>query len=219
MSENRVVIFDFDGLILDTETVELNLWRKIFSEHDILFDLESYLKTIGSITSKTYEPSKILAEVVQNGETPSDIYRKVEKQIIDQLDGEKPLPGVLKTIQTAKSMGIKTAVGSSSTLDWVKPHLVRLGIWNQFDTVVTFEDVNECKPSPKIFLKVLERLDVQPHNAIVLEDSENGVLAARRAGIPVIVIPNEVTKNQVFTGAILKLSTLEDLDLKEFFSY
>ncbi len=219
MSENRVVIFDFDGLILDTETVELNLWRKIFSEHDILFDLESYLKTIGSITSKTYEPSKILAEVVKNGETPSDIYRKVEKQIIDQLDGEKPLPGVLKTIQTAKSMGIKTAVGSSSTLDWVKPHLVRLGIWNQFDTVVTFEDVNECKPSPKIFLKVLERLDVQPHNAIVLEDSENGVLAARRAGIPVIVIPNEVTKNQVFTGAILKLSTLEDLDLKEFFSY
>ena len=219
MSENRVVIFDFDGLILDTETVELNLWRKIFSEHDILFDLESYLKTIGSITSKTYEPSKILAEVVKNGETPSDIYRKVEKQIIDQLDGEKPLPGVLKTIQTAKSMGIKTAVGSSSTLDWVKPHLVRLGIWNQFDTVVTFEDVNECKPSPEIFLKVLERLDVQPHNAIVLEDSENGVLAARRAGIPVIVIPNEVTKNQVFTGAILKLSTLEDLDLKEFFSY
>jgi len=219
MSENRVVIFDFDGLILDTETVELNLWRKIFSEHDILFDLESYLKTIGSITSKTYEPSKILAEVVKNGETPSDIYRKVEKQIIDQLDGEKPLPGVLKTIQTAKSMGIKTAVGSSSTLDWVKPHLVRLGIWNQFDTVVTFEDVNECKPSPKIFLKVLERLDVQPHNAIVLEDSENGVLAARRAGIPVIVIPNEVTKNQVFTGAVLKLSTLEDLDLKEFFSY
>jgi len=219
MSENRVVIFDFDGLILDTETVELNLWRKIFSEHDIQFDLESYLKTIGSITSKTYEPSKILAEVVKNGETPSDIYRKVEKQIIDQLDGEKPLPGVLKTIQTAKSMGIKTAVGSSSTLDWVKPHLVRLGIWNQFDTVVTFEDVNECKPSPKIFLKVLERLDVQPHNAIVLEDSENGVLAARRAGIPVIVIPNEVTKNQVFTGAILKLSTLEDLDLKEFFSY
>jgi len=219
MSENRVVIFDFDGLILDTETVELNLWRKIFSEHDILFDLESYLKTIGSITSKTYEPSKILAEVVKNGETPSDIYRKVEKQIIDQLDGEIPLPGVLKTIQTAKSMGIKTAVGSSSTLDWVKAHLVRLGIWNQFDTVVTFEDVNECKPSPKIFLKVLERLDVQPHNAIVLEDSENGVLAARRAGIPVIVIPNEVTKNQVFTGAILKLSTLEDLDLKEFFSY
>jgi len=219
MSENRVVIFDFDGLILDTETVELNLWRKIFSEHDIQFDLESYLKTIGSITSKTYEPSKILAEVVKNGETPSDIYRKVEKQIIDQLDGEKPLPGVLKTIQTAKSMGIKTAVGSSSTLDWVKPHLVRLGIWNQFDTVVTFEDVNECKPSPKIFLKVLERLDVQPHNAIVLEDSENGVLAAKRAGIPVIVIPNEVTKNQDFTGAVLKLSTLEDLDLKEFFSY
>jgi len=219
MSENRVVIFDFDGLILDTETVELNLWRKIFSEHDIQFDLESYLKTIGSITSKTYEPSKILAEVVKNGETPSDIYRKVEKQIIDQLDGEKPLPGVLKTIQTAKSMGIKTAVGSSSTLDWVKPHLVRLGIWNQFDTVVTFEDVNECKPSPEIFLKVLERLDVQPHNAIVLEDSENGVLAAKRAGIPVIVIPNEVTKNQDFTGAVLKLSTLEDLDLKEFFSY
>lgn len=218
MSDNRAVIFDFDGLILDTETVELNIWLNLFSQSGISFNLEAYLKTIGSITDNTYEPSKVLADKLKNGAKASDIYLRVEKQIIEQLSETKPLPGVLEVIKSAKTLGLKVAVGSSSKRSWVKPHLERLDLLDKFDTVVTFEDVTQCKPSPEIFLKVLERLDVQPNNAIVLEDSANGVIAANRAGIPVVVVPNLVTRHQDFSGAALQLTSLVQLDLSRFFS-
>jgi HAD superfamily hydrolase (TIGR01509 family) len=218
MTVNKAVIFDFDGLILDTETAELSIWQDLFLEAGITFDLEAYRDNVGSYAIHPYRPEKILEAIQQNGRTAADIAEEVRNRTIEITSESQPMPGVLSVIQSAKAKGLKLAVGSSSPMNWVKPHLVRLGLWEQFDTVVTNDDVALCKPSPEIFLKVLNRLDVQPYHAIVLEDSANGVLAANRAGIPVVVIPNEITWKQRLDGAAMCLSSLNELNLDLFFT-
>jgi len=149
MTVNKAVIFDFDGLILDTETAELSIWQDLFLEAGITFDLEAYRDNVGSYAIHPYRPEKILEAIQQNGRTAADIAEEVRNRTIEITSESQPMPGVLSVIQSAKAKGLKLAVGSSSPMNWVKPHLVRLGLWEQFDTVVTNDDVALCKPSPE----------------------------------------------------------------------
>lgn len=214
----NAIIFDFDGLILDTETIEMNMWLEIFAEYGIEFDLEAFRESIGSYNIHPYDPASVLAGALNNGKSKEAIKKEFYKRSMAIAQNSEPLPGVMKIIQEAREKDIKLAIGSSSPLRWVKPFLVRFGIWDYFDTVVTNDDVVNCKPSPEIFLLVLERLGVQPEQAIVLEDSANGVMAARRAGIPVIVVPNSVTQSQTFDGVLKRFKSLEELDLDVLFT-
>ena len=96
-------------------------------------------------------------------------------------------------------------------------HLRRFGLLERFAAVVTFDDVSESKPSPEIFQLALKRLGVRPENGLVLEDSQNGVLAAKRAEMRVVAVPNEVTCTMDFSQADEILESLEDLDLDKYF--
>ena len=141
----------------------------------------------------------------------------VTEKLYENLMSEPLAKGVLKVLDEAERRGIKTAVGSSSQRDWVEGHLRRFGLLERFAAVVTFDDVSESKPSPEIFQLALKRLGVRPENGLVLEDSQNGVLAAKRAEMRVVAVPNEVTCTMDFSQADEILESLEDLDLDKYF--
>ena len=143
----------------------------------------------------------------------------MEHEALQTILDEEAKPGVFQVLDEADKRGFLLAVGSSSEQPWVHGHLKRLGIFDRFDTIVTAEDVNKnAKPAPDIYLKVLENLDVAPQNALVLEDSNNGVIASHRAGIRVVAVPNEVT-----TGRISRwrpdIPASKRLNLDDFFRF
>ena len=127
------------------------------------------------------------------------------------------MPGVLELLDQAEEAGILLAIGSSSGYLWISTLVDGLGIKERFDTIVTFDDVELAKPAPDIYLKVLENLGVAPENALVLEDSVNGALAARRAGIRVVAVPTSISAHLDYSMAEEVLSSLAELELEKYF--
>lgn len=212
----QALIFDFDGLIVDTESISVNLFEKAFSKVGLTFDIDGFVKLVGTASGGVYDPWTIYAD--HTGKySPEEVREYHDRQVNEGVKQTEPLEGVLELIEEAKSKGLLLAVGSSSNKAWVYPKLKHFGIFDKFDTIVTGDDVAEAKPSPDIFLKVLERLQVKPENALVLEDSSNGTLAANRAGIRVVVVPNAITSREDHSRATYILPSLKHLQLADYF--
>jgi HAD superfamily hydrolase (TIGR01509 family) len=127
------------------------------------------------------------------------------------------LPGVMEYLHEAKRLHLKLAIASSSPHSWVDTHAKRLGVFEYFDHVICADDVRvgRTKPNPDLFLTALDRLKVRPSEAIVFEDSPNGVRAARSAGIFTVAVPNSVTSQLSIENANLVLTSLADLPLHQ----
>jgi putative hydrolase of the HAD superfamily len=213
----QVLIFDFDGLIVDTESISVEQFRKNFSKVGLVFDLDAYLKLIGTASEGKYNPWKIYADHTGDQRNLEEIREQYNQEMHEVVEQSAPMEGVIELIDQAKSHGILLAVGSSSNKAWVYPKLKHFGIFDKFDTIVTCDDVSRAKPSPEIFLTVLERLQVKPENALVLEDSKNGCLASKNAGIRVVLVPNEITRLENNPYADDELSSLKQINLSNYF--
>ena len=212
----KALIFDFDGLILDTETPEVSVWQNIYKEHGFELPIEEWEKTVGGYGISTFNAAEHLA-LLSSGKVDSVSSNLRYRQESDAIIYASPiLPGVMDLIHHAKSYGLKVAIGSSSPHSWVDAHTKRLGIYDLFDFIICQDDVEvgRTKPHPDIYLKVLEQLEVKNHEAIVLEDSLNGVLASRRAGIFVVAVPNGLTSKMNVQGD-LTLSSLAEISLQD----
>jgi HAD superfamily hydrolase (TIGR01509 family) len=212
----KALIFDFDGLILDTETPEVLVWQSIYREHGFELPVEEWAKTIGGWGISDFDAAEHLSSISQ-GRLELDSLKTRHREEFDEMIHASPvLPGVIAMIEQAKENGVRVAVGSSSTHSWVDTHLKRLGIFGYFDHVVCQDDVQSgrSKPHPDIFLKALSRLNVRPEEAVVFEDSVNGVTAARRAGIFVVGVPNPLTAQMGVRGDIT-VSSLDQLSLRD----
>lgn len=217
-NHKKAVIFDLDGLIIETEAVYCHIWQREFAKAGLTFDMVGYQNLIGAHhIPNGYRPQEILAAHLNDGVSARDLRRAVEVEAYQTIQNEEALPGVRQVLDDAEQKGYLLAVGSSSEQKWVHGHLKRLNIFDRFATVVTADDVKNAKPAPDIFLKVLENLGVAPQNAIVLEDSNNGVVASHSAGIRVIAVPNEATLGQDFSLATAIIPSLEALNLEDFF--
>jgi HAD superfamily hydrolase (TIGR01509 family) len=125
------------------------------------------------------------------------------------------LPGVARLIREARASSLKLGVASSSTSEWVKGHLARLGILEAFDCIRCRDDVVNAKPEPDLYLAVLDCLGVRASEAIAIEDSPNGVLAAKRAGLRCVAIPNSITAQLDLGQADLLLGSLDEVTLAQ----
>lgn len=217
MVKKQALIFDFDGLIIDTESAEVNAWRKELGEAGLVFDLDAYIKTMGMNESDIQYPAKMLANRPEETRTLEQIIEEHYSQSIEEGLKLPLLEGVMDLLEQAEEAGILLAIGSSSRNNWIYTLLNGLGIKDRFDTVVTFDDVEFAKPAPDIFLKVLENLGVEPENALVLEDTYNGALAAQRAGIRVVAVPTQLTAHLDFSMAEEVLGSLAELELGKYF--
>jgi HAD superfamily hydrolase (TIGR01509 family) len=210
----RALIFDFDGLILDTETPDYEAWRDIYGEFGQELPIETWGQIVGGNGSSGFEPLPHLEQLTGRDLSSLDLRHRAERASLARINGLPPLPGVLDTIQVATQHGLKLGLASSSAHAWVDNHLSRLGMFDHFHTIICRDDVPIPKPDPALFNAVLRALDLRPQQAIALEDSPNGVAAARRAGLFVVAVPNPVTARLQIVGENLRLASLADLRLE-----
>lgn len=211
----KALLFDFDGLILDTETPEYHVWQAIYRENGFELPHEEWGRIIGGYGISDFDAANHLS-LLSQGRLDAVSLRVRHRSESDALTLAQPiLPGVMDIIRDAKQHGLKLAIASSSPHSWVDTHAKRLDIFHYFDAVVCADDVapGRTKPNPDLFLKALDQLRVGKEAAVVFEDSPNGVKAAKRAGIFVVAVPNSVTSTLAFEGANLMVKSLSDLSM------
>jgi HAD superfamily hydrolase (TIGR01509 family) len=212
------LIFDFDGLILDTETCTYEATAGIFAEHGETLDLAWWHSIIGSADHPHW--SEVLAERLGRPIDRAALVARREERRLRVLRALLPRAGVVELLEAALAEGIPVAVASSSALDWVGGHLERLGLRASFAAVVTRDDVSDdgarTKPAPDLFLLAAERLGVEPARCVAFEDSPNGVVAARAAGMVVVAVPGPMTTGLDMSAADLVVPSLAGIDLAGF---
>jgi HAD superfamily hydrolase (TIGR01509 family) len=210
----RALLFDFDGLIVDTETPSLASWQAVYEEHGRELPLDRWATIIGT-TGPGFDPLDYLEELHGSIDREAVKTRR-QKHELRLLEIEKLRPGILEYLEGAERRNLKTAIVSSSSRKWVDRHLVRLERAEHFDEIVTADrDPERSKPRPTLYLEALERLGVAAEEAIAFEDSPNGVKAAKAAGIYTVAVPNGVTASLGLDAADLVLDSLAQMPLRE----
>lgn len=209
----KVIIFDFDGLVFDTETYDLEAFQELYKKYNVDFSLEDWINSIGS--SLRFDPYERL--LVKFPEISRDNIRTERSNLYQELlEGKTPREGVEDYLERAKQLGIKIALASSSTRSWIDFHIDKLGIISYFDYICTSDDVENVKPEPDLYNKVLSYFEISPKEAVVFEDSPNGSLASIRAEVPCVIVPNETTKLLKFDERVLlRLNSKKDMTLDE----
>lgn len=217
----KALLFDFDGLILDTESPEFDVWQAIYCEHGQELAAETWGQIVGGWGASHFDAAEHLVDLVGDGLNVEEL-RARHRSESDALTLLQPiLPGVANCLDEARCLGLQLAIASSSLHSWVDPHLARLKLADCFETVICADDVppGRTKPKPDLFLKALDVIGVSADEAIVFEDSPNGVRAARAAGIFVVAVPNPMTARLKIEGADLILKSLAELSLQDMLNH
>ena len=210
----KALVFDFDGLIVDTEMSSYQTWQEIYAEHDCQLPFSTWAICIGG-SPQLFDPCEYLEQQIGRPVLREEIRLRRRQQHIRMVEAQPVLPGVEDYILSAKRLGLKIGVASSSRHEWVDTHLTRLGLIDYFDSIKCFDDVKRRKPDPELYLAVLDALGVHGQQAIALEDSPNGVIAAQQAGIFCVAVPNPVTSQLSLLHADLCLSSLTEVSLEQ----
>lgn len=220
MPKPRALIFDFDGLIVDTEVPIFEAWQVDYAEFSQELSLEDYVDCVGSDFGG-FDPQKHLEKLTGETIEWGKLDAAREQRAHDAVDLLGPMPGIIALLDEAEAVGIPCAAASSSPRSWVERHLNRIGLMDRFELTRTIDDVSAPKPSPELFLAAAEGLDVEPREAIVFEDSLNGLKASITAGSPCVVVPNRITALLDFEGATRRVKSMEEVNvpwLREIFS-
>jgi HAD superfamily hydrolase (TIGR01509 family) len=212
------LVFDFDGLILDTETSEFHSVSAAFAEHGLELDRAEWQGIIGTADHPHWVDllEEALGRPVEDREALL-VRRTGEHDLV--VLSEAVRPGVVELLAAAEDAGVPAAVASSSSWSWVGGHLERLDLRRWFRHVVTRDDVGgdrtRTKPAPDLFLLAAERLDVDPASCVAFEDSPHGARAARAAGMAVVAVPGPMTEGLDFGDADRLVASLADVELAD----
>ncbi len=208
-SRFKAAIFDVDGLMLDTEIISYHGWKQACDEYGYTLDDETYHKLIGLIVP---DMKPIFEEAFGPGFPLQEADRKRLKYMDDYFErfGVGFKPGLQELLDFIDKYDLKKAVATSASRESAMKKLVTGRLVNKFDVIVTGDDVSRGKPAPDIFLAAAEKLNIQPQQGLVFEDSENGVLAAHNANMPVIMVPD--VKKPTKQVRALALKVFEDLE-------
>ena len=209
----RALIFDFDGLIADTETPEFTAWESIFQAHRCELHPLDWVHGIG--THGALDPHRLLEEKSGLTLDREEIRLRHYEVLEESLRSMQPCAGVVDLIMAARQRGLKLAVASSSSRRWVRRWLDQFQLTPCFDVLKNRDDVDKVKPDPALYLQALAELQVQAQEAIALEDSLNGLRSARVAGIFTVVVPNAMTRHLALDEADLLLDSLEHFSLEQ----
>ena len=210
----KALLFDFDGTLVDTESIDLRTWTEVFEAHGVAVPLDRFALRIGTLTGPNeFDELDALLEAPCDREAVTATRRRRELELLEL----EPLrPGVRGFLEDARDLGLQTAIVSSSSRPWIDSNLERLGLVDGWATVVCADgDTTRCKPSPALYLEALELLGVAAAEAIAIEDSPNGIASARAAGIFCVGFPNDVTSTLDLSRADLVVESLEDVSLAD----
>ncbi len=207
------LIFDFDGLIVDTEWAVFTAWKQVFADFGAELTIADFCLDIG--TRGAIDWGELLAE--KTGRSgPNDAELRLLKRPIEHSmrSGLTLLPGVTRLLDEAGTRGVRCAIASSSGADWVRPFLAELAIEHRFAAVSTWDGFHlgfGPKPEPGVYRAVCEGLGVEPHCCVAFEDSPHGITSAKAAGLACVCVPNRITATLDVSHADVVVDSLLDV--------
>ena len=204
----RALIFDFDGLILDTETALIDAYGDVHQAHGVAFDRPLFARSVGH-ADYAFDPWRTFGPGADREKLEAErrAFNKARNE------AQEILPGFLALVGDARKAGLKVGLASNSGREHVEGHLSRLGLMGHFDYVACRGDAPSPKPEPDLYRLVLNQFGIRGHEAIAFEDSHTGTLAAKRAGIWVVAVPNSSTHHHDFGHVHLRAPLLADCRL------
>lgn len=204
-------MFDFDGTLVDTETPELRIWQETFAEFGVEMPRDYWASIVGRGAEQEFERPAQLLERLSGRAFEADAARHV--RTMDLILNQPLRPGVSSLLDEASAAGVPCAVASSSKHPWVDEGLRKRGIFDRFSVVVCADDVARAKPFPDLYLEACRRLGADPAETVAIEDSPNGLAAAKAAGLFAVCTPNSTTVDLNLSAADLIVPDLSHLDL------
>jgi len=210
----RALIFDFDGLILETEHPIYQSWRELYHSLGCEIPFDIWSDTIGR-SEGSFDPFDELERQLGRNVDRVKLGPPRRQRELELIADQPILPGVEDYLRLGRELGLKIGLASSSSCAWVTGHLQRLDLTEFFDSILGSDDVTNTKPAPDLYLVSLEKLGMRPDQAVVFEDSPNGVAAAKAADIFTVAVPNVITRQLSLEQADLCLNSLADIPLNE----
>lgn len=209
----RALLLDFDGTMLETESSSYGSWRELLAEHGYELTPETWSAAVGTVGG--VDPIALLEEHLGTTVDRDALEARARERHMQTLAEEELRPGIQHLVDEAHERGIATAIVTSASRWWVTSHLRRLRLEDEWDLIVSADrDPARAKPAPLLYLEAAELLGVDPAECIALEDSPNGVTAARRAGMQVVAFPNPITEAMDLGDADLVVPELDGVGLR-----
>jgi len=197
------VIFDFDGIVLDSETPEYESHRRIYERYGVTLTVDEWCGVIGTWSEGHDEQwFRRLCERAAEA-PPRDAYFEERRRLFEEIVPSDPMRGVRELLAALRDAHVPLAIASSAPARWVVGAVERLGIAPFFTAIVTGDQVTHRKPAPDVYLTAARRLDADPHRSVAIEDSSAGIAAARAAGMKAVAIPHWLTERHDLSGADL----------------
>jgi HAD superfamily hydrolase (TIGR01509 family) len=210
----KALLFDFDGLILETERPAFQAWDEIFRDHGVELSPERWRDYIGR-EGGWFDVYTHLEELTGRPVDRDALKSRRAARRDELLAAQELERGVAELFTEALARGLKVGVVSSSTREWVCGHLERLAFMNDWDAIVCRADAANAKPAPDLYLRAIELLGVAPYEAVALEDSPNGIASAKAAGLWCVAVPNPLTRDLDLSRADVRLDSLANLPLDQ----
>ena len=185
----KLIIFDMDGLMFDTESVAARAYLEVGSAKGLRVSMDKYRRVIGLEAKAIWARYR---EDFGDAVDPEQLYREVGARIgkITRTEGLPVKPGLFELLDVLDARGIPKVVASGSDLPVIQSNLEHAGILDRFAMIISSDAFARGKPSPDIFLACCQRMGVSPEDALVLEDAPSGIQAAIAGGIPVVAVPD-----------------------------
>ena len=194
------LIFDFDGLIVDTESSSLAMVKEAYRRHGLDLSDDQWRLCVGSAV----DPYEHLQRLVGPEVNLTEMREELELRFQSEVVGLRPRPGVVEFVTTAAAAGVRLAVAASASRRWVEGHLARINILEYFHTIRCLDDVQQAKPAPDVYLEALASVGVSASQA-----------AAKTAGIYTVVVPNGVTSGWLFDHADRVIDSLRRVTISQ----
>lgn len=209
------IVFDFDGLIIDTESAWYLAFKEVFQGYNVEFPKEIFVTCIGTddSTLKAFIEEKLGADEIEKIMNLVNENLKARTLLLDIREG------VREYLEEAKALGLRIGLASSSSREWVEGFLRQFQIIDYFEVIKTGDEVEKVKPDPTLYIKAVEALNIKPDEAVAFEDSANGAKAAVAAGLKCVIVPNEMTKEINFEKFHVRIHSMSEMSLAQVISY
>lgn len=184
----KAILFDLDGLMVDSEPHSIASWQAVLAKRGVQFDQSALDSVLGQ---RVVETASTAIRLFHLPERPEDLAQEKAEYQIAHLNGNvRPMPGLIELLDWVDQSGLKKAVASSGLRRYIDAVLATTHVHDRFDVIISADDVINGKPAPDVFLAAARALNVLPENCLVLEDAPFGVQAAKAAGMMCFAVPN-----------------------------
>lgn len=208
------VVFDFDGVILDSETPEFEAHRLIYDRCGLALSPEEWCDQIGTWVEG--HGGRWFARLCEMSDRALDreTFEAERTRLFQQLLSKEPMRGIVELLDALADARVPLAIASTAPARWVVAAAGRLGLGHRFQTIVTADDVERRKPAPDVYLEAARRLGADPVQVVAIEDSAPGVTAARAAGMKAVAIPHWLTERHDLSAADLRVAHAGELTVE-----